>query len=222
MFCSPSPSLHRFGRLSLLAVAAALAAPGACRKPDSILLVEVAGLTPLSPMQFGVTVTVGLDSRRLMIPPNPGSVIALPTSFSVEVDPSRVGPVTVSVDALDDSSSIIGCGTTVQQHIQVGGQTVITVFLDSCGAGQGGGGGDDSGTINIGTGSDGGDDAADGGGGPGGAGAAGAGGRAGAGGGTGGAGGSAGGRGGSGGVGGRGGTGGTGGRADGGLDAANG
>src|SRR4030095_13328760 len=99
------------------------AAPG-CRKPDSILLIEVSSAMTIRPVQLAVNITAGLDSRRLMIPQVPGGQLSLPTSFTVELDRSRGGPLTVSIDALDELESIVACGTTVQQHLQVGGQTM--------------------------------------------------------------------------------------------------
>jgi hypothetical protein len=44
-------------------------------------------------------------------------------------------PLQVAITALDESSAIIACGITVQKHFQIGGQTVITVFLQLCDAG---------------------------------------------------------------------------------------
>jgi hypothetical protein len=113
-------------------VAALLLGPGGCKKPDTILLIEVAGPTSLNASQFRVTVTAGLDARAFLVPPMPrvaGDPIGLPTSFSLGLDRSRTGPITVSIDALDVDQSPLGFGTTMQEHIVIGGQTVITVFL---------------------------------------------------------------------------------------------
>jgi hypothetical protein len=105
----------------------------ACQKPDSILLVEVASTLSIQPSQLMVVVSAGLDSESLSVPPQPvPGGMKLPTSFTVELDRSRTMPLQVSITALDAASSILACGTTVQDHFQVGGQTVITVFLVSC------------------------------------------------------------------------------------------
>jgi hypothetical protein len=150
-------------RLLLLLVLAALGL-AACRRPDSILLVEVAGIQEIHPTQFRVTVTTGLESRVLVVPPDAGAPMTLPISFSVELDRSRTAPVTVAIEAFDDLQSIIGCGTTVQRHIQIGGQTVMTVWMDpSCGGQTGDGGVPDGGGpgADAGAGDDGATDAGD-------------------------------------------------------------
>jgi hypothetical protein len=107
-------------------------AAASCQKPDSILLVEVASVPPIEVAQLQVVISAGLDSTSLNVPPVPGSV-TLPTNFTVELDRSRGMPVQVAITALDGSGSMIACGTTVQDHYEVGGQTVITVFLQPCG-----------------------------------------------------------------------------------------
>ena len=144
----PRPPPSRL--LPLLLLAAALAAGGAaCRRPDSILLIEVATIVELHPTQFRVTVTSGLQSRALVVPPDAGAPMTLPISFTVELDRSRTAPVTVAIEAFDDQQSIIGCGTTVQRHIEIGGETVMTVWMDpTCGGAPGGDAGvpDDGGT----------------------------------------------------------------------------
>jgi hypothetical protein len=126
--------------LPLLALAAL--ALGACSRPDSILLIEVATLADMHPTQFRVTVTAGLQSGALAIPPDAGAPMTLPISFTVDLDRSRTAPVTVAIEAFDDQQSVIGCGTTVQRHIEIGGQTVMTVWMDpTCGAQPGDDGG---------------------------------------------------------------------------------
>jgi uncharacterized membrane protein YgcG len=128
----PFPAVPRLLLLSVLAASAA------CRRPDSVLLIEVAGSLALQPTQFRVVITTGLESRTLQVPPAPGGPFTLPVSFSIELDRSRTGPVTIAVDAFDASQSTIACGDTMQQHIEIGGQTIIAVILDtSCGGGTG-------------------------------------------------------------------------------------
>jgi hypothetical protein len=126
----------RWSRLvlgALLVLGLVFAPSFACQKPDSILLVEVASTLSIQPSQLMVVVSAGLDSESLSVPPQPvPGGMKLPTSFTVELNRSRTMPLQVSITALDASSSILACGTTVQEHFQVGGQTVITVFLVDC------------------------------------------------------------------------------------------
>ena len=113
----------------LVAVASVLAtATTACQRDDSILLVEVAGDLTLMPSQLSVTVTANGSSRLLLVPPAP-TTISLPTSFSVELDRSITGPVTIAIDALDDGGYVLASGTTTQTHINTGGETIIAVML---------------------------------------------------------------------------------------------
>jgi hypothetical protein len=147
----------RRAQLSVLgfAVTAALMTPGGCKKPDTILLIEIAGPISIKPSQFLVNVNAGFVTRLLEVPLEPRSKddpIILPTSFSLGLDRSHTGPITVTIDARGDDKSTVGFGTTIQQHIVIGGQTVITVFLmegmdpgPDGGAGAGGGGGSTTG-----------------------------------------------------------------------------
>ncbi|HEY2729887.1 MAG TPA: hypothetical protein VGK52_08085 [Polyangia bacterium] len=119
-------------RSGLVGLVGFLLAWGGCKPSDTILLVEVAGPAALMPSQFSVTVSAGPDARNFFVPPTPtpaGEPISLPASFTIALDRSRMGPITVSIDALDASGSPIGFGTTMQQHIQIGGQTSISVML---------------------------------------------------------------------------------------------
>jgi hypothetical protein len=126
----------------------ALLALSGCKQSDSILLIEVFGPSDLVPTQLSVTVTAGLDARFFPVPPMPlpGDTIALPASFTIALDRAHAGPITVSIDALD-AQIPLGYGMTMQQHIQIGGQTIIPVMLmhglppDSPDAGQDGAGG---------------------------------------------------------------------------------
>jgi hypothetical protein len=113
----------------MVAVAGVLAAATlACQRDDSILLVEVAGDLALMPAQLSVTVTANGSSRLFVVPPEP-TTISLPTSFSVELDRSITGPVTISIDALDAGGSVLDSGATTQTHINTGGQTIVAVML---------------------------------------------------------------------------------------------
>ncbi len=100
----------------------------ACQRDDSILLVEVAGDLTLMPVQLSVTVTADARSRSFLIPPERGA-ISLPSSFTVELDRSITGPVTIAIDALDGYDTVVASGTTTQTHIIPGGQTIITITL---------------------------------------------------------------------------------------------
>jgi hypothetical protein len=99
-----------------------------CKQSDTVLLVTVYGPSSLKATQLSVTVTAGIDARNILVPATPGDVIPLPASFTISLDRSHMGPITISIDALD-SSGTIGFGTTMMQHIQIGGQTDIAVML---------------------------------------------------------------------------------------------
>lgn len=106
-------------------------------------------------------VMTGPQSRSLVVSPPPGKTVDLPASFSVELSPGLTGPVAISVDATDASGLVIAHGTAIQQNIDVGGQTVISVMLVSgampgVDAGDADGGGPDAGGDASGTGSAGG------------------------------------------------------------------
>jgi hypothetical protein len=113
------------------AAVAASTALAACHRSDSMLLVEVAGDLDLHPVALGVGVTIGTQTRLLQVPAAPGAQLTLPVSFSVEVDPSLRGPVSIAVDAKDAGGGVIARGLTTQDNIDVGGQTVLTVMLVS-------------------------------------------------------------------------------------------
>jgi len=76
-------------------------------------------------------VTIGSQTRSRVVPSAPGPAITLPASVSVELDPDLRGPVAVSVDATDASGFVIARGTAIQDNIDVGGQTILTVVLAS-------------------------------------------------------------------------------------------
>jgi hypothetical protein len=106
-----------------------VAALAACQNSDSILLVEVGGDLSLFPSQLYVTVTAGgIEHPPFPVPPYP-TTIYLPTSFTVELDRSITGSVTIAIDALDVYGYVVASGTTTQTHIATGGQTVIAVTL---------------------------------------------------------------------------------------------
>ena len=72
----------------------------------------------------GAAVGDGDGGRRSHAPswcrPRP-TTISLPTSFTVELDRSITGPVTIAIDALDDGGYVLASGTTTQTHINTGG-----------------------------------------------------------------------------------------------------
>jgi hypothetical protein len=120
-----------------LLVLAGVMAIYACQS-SSILLVEVSGDLGLMPQQLSVTVTAGGRTKApLLIPPAP-TPISLPTSFTIELDGSITGPVTIAIDALDGNGSVMASGATMQTHINIGGQTLIPVTIGSGSGGPGG------------------------------------------------------------------------------------
>jgi hypothetical protein len=87
------------------------------------------------------------------VPPSP-TAISFPTSFTIELDGSITGPVTIAIDALDGNGNVMATGSTTQTHINIGGETIVTVIVGSgaatpagtsVGGGGGNGGGGDSG-----------------------------------------------------------------------------
>jgi hypothetical protein len=103
-----------------------------CTKSDTILLIEIYGPFALEPWQFLATITAGNDAKSFYIPPE-RHPSPLPQSFSVALDRSHTGPMTVTIQAYDERFIEIANGTTVQQHIVIGGQTVIAVELTESG-----------------------------------------------------------------------------------------
>jgi hypothetical protein len=103
---------------------------GGCRRADSYLLVEVAGDLSLMPAQFQVAVDCRkpMLSRVFNIPEAP-TAITLPASFSIELDRNIIGPVVVYVAAVDVNGGLLGSGQTRQEHIKVGDDTIISVWL---------------------------------------------------------------------------------------------
>jgi hypothetical protein len=117
--------------LQLLALLAIGLAAGACKQSDSILLVLVYGPQSLDATQLSVTIFASPDTHNIPVAPStPGASIRLPASFTISLDRSYAAPITISIDALDASGSIVGFGTTMMQHIQVGGQTDIAITLN--------------------------------------------------------------------------------------------
>jgi hypothetical protein len=113
----------------LFAAAVPLVA-AACHRADSELLVEVSGDLTLQPTVFLVTMSVdGRAKPTFPVPSNPSGTITLPASFSVELDRSLTGPVTIAVDAQDAGGNTIASGQTTQEHINAGGETVIAVTI---------------------------------------------------------------------------------------------
>jgi hypothetical protein len=135
--------------LALAALALSLTAAG-CKQSDTVLLVEVWGdAAEIVPVQFLVTIHAGLDTHAIDIPQNfdPANAHPLPQSFTISMDRSLTGPMTITVDAKDQSGTTIASGTTMEEHPVIGGQTVVSVMLTLL-AGQGvpvRGAGDDGG-----------------------------------------------------------------------------
>src|SRR5262249_27273528 len=107
-----------------------LLVPAGCKKTDTILLVEISGPVreDLIPFQFLVTISTNIETRSLDVPETPHATI-LPASFSVALDRAHMGPITISITGRDEASRPILEGTTTQEHIVIGGQTIIPVML---------------------------------------------------------------------------------------------
>jgi hypothetical protein len=139
--------------LAFVFVVGALALCG-CRKPDTIIVVEVSA-PPAKTMskpanQLFVKVTTSSDGRFFFVPKEPKvGGITFPTSFSLSFDESQMAPITVAIDAyadLDNAQGFNGfTGVTTQDHVNVGGQTVVSVFLVENTAPATGGGDQDGG-----------------------------------------------------------------------------
>jgi hypothetical protein len=111
-------------------IAAALAGSAGCNRADSFLLVAVGGDLTLQPAQFQVGVSAGMQNKQFSIPRQPASSpIALPASFSIELDRDLTGPVTVYVLAVDGGGTAIAEGQTTQAHINAGGETIVAVTI---------------------------------------------------------------------------------------------
>ncbi|HXJ20094.1 MAG TPA: hypothetical protein VMT03_07665 [Polyangia bacterium] len=116
-----------------------------CHRPNSVLLVEVAGDLNLTPFALSVTVTAPRTAERTFYISPPSGVVSLPASFTVELPGTIVGPVTVAITAIDPLGLIVASGTATRQDLDVGGQTILVVTLVDTGyvvstpdAGQGG------------------------------------------------------------------------------------
>src|SRR4051794_3515020 len=123
---------RRIHALSWLLLAALACFAGAsCKKSDTILLVEVYGPIEIRPSQFSVTITAGMETHSIIVPKTiqaAGSIV-LPASFTIALDSSQTGPITTSINAYDESRSIIAYGTTMTEHVLAGGVTGIAVSL---------------------------------------------------------------------------------------------
>jgi hypothetical protein len=144
-----------------LAVLVSSLAPAGCKKSDTVLLVEVYAVEPdiQPPFQFNVTVIAGFEARAILVPEtlNPASSITLPTSFTISMDRSHTGPISIRIDAYDEVRTTTAAGSTTQEHPVIGGQTVIAVGLSRVMGPNGPDGGADGGTSDDGAAGDGGD-----------------------------------------------------------------
>ena len=106
--------------------AAVTLAVAACQRPDSTLLIEVTSTVALSPASLRATVSA--DTRSWAGGAS-GDPIVLPAGMEVGLPRDVVGPVTATVDAYDAAEGWLASGTTVQAHIDAGGDTTIVVTL---------------------------------------------------------------------------------------------
>jgi hypothetical protein len=116
-------------RLVALGAVVGLTALAACQQADSILLVEVGGDLTLMPAEMQVTVTAGGQTHGpIFVPPSP-TPFTLPTSFTVELDRSITGPVTIAINVFDANGYLVAFGSATQTFIDTGGQTIVAVTL---------------------------------------------------------------------------------------------
>ena len=108
------------------AAAVILALAAACQRADSTLLIEVTSNVALTPASLQATVWA---DTRVWGGSASGDPIGLPTGLEVVVPRDVVGPVTVTVDAYDGYQELLATGTSVQAHIDAGGDTTIVVTL---------------------------------------------------------------------------------------------
>jgi len=125
------PSLTRLRLLVLLALGLV---GGACKQPDTILFVTVAGPNNLPANQLSVLVSIGDgETHAILVPKDPGDFITLTASFTVALPSSAMAPVTVMITAnyvhADGTFDTVGAGITTTPHIYIGGQTDVAVFL---------------------------------------------------------------------------------------------
>jgi len=116
-------------RFAVVGAMAGVVAFGGCQQADSILLVEVGGDQTLTLGQLQVTVTAdGQMHAPILVPPSP-TTITLPTSFTIELDRSINGPVTVAIQGWDNLSVTVALGSSTQTYINTGGTTIVAVTL---------------------------------------------------------------------------------------------
>jgi hypothetical protein len=106
--------------------AAVTLAVAACQRSDSTLLVEVTSTVALAPASLRATVSA---DRRSWTAGASGDPITLPAGLELGLPRDVVGPVTATVDAYDAAEGWLAAGTTVQAHIDAGGDTTIVVTL---------------------------------------------------------------------------------------------
>ena len=123
----------------LFAVLAVLAVVGAvvvgCSHADTVVQVQVQGGTT-GIQHLEAMLTIAGQTRVFMVPAQPRS-IALPTSFTVQIDRSVQGQLDVGVVAFDGSNGIIGHGTTSLPALSIGQTNQVVVNLTP-GGGDGG------------------------------------------------------------------------------------
>ena len=108
------------------AAAVTLAIASACQRGDSTLLIEVTSDAALAPSSLAAKVSA--DTRSWTGSAS-GDPILLPVGMEIVVPRDVVGPATVTVDAYDSAQGLLATGTSVQAHIDAGGDTTIVVTL---------------------------------------------------------------------------------------------
>lgn len=95
--------------------------------PDTVFNVTVNG-NQQNVRQFKVDLNVGGTLKSKQIPAQP-SAIALPTSFSIQFDPSLEPPLTLTVTAIDDKNVPIASGSSSTTTFVKGKENAISVSL---------------------------------------------------------------------------------------------
>jgi hypothetical protein len=135
-----------------LALSGALAGlAGGCSDTKTVIFVSVTGdATGISQLKV-VLATAGLSTTFFIPSPPPKELFSLPTSFTVEMDRSRQGDLTVDIEAQDAAGKKLAGGSGILTNIDVGHRNEMDVALTTetppAGGDDGGvPGGDDGGT----------------------------------------------------------------------------
>jgi hypothetical protein len=123
---------------------------GGCSDTKTVVFVNVTGdATGISQLKV-VLATAGLSTTFFIPSPPPKELFSLPTNFTVEMDPSRQGDLTVDIEAQDAAGQKLASGSGILTNINVGHRNEMDVALTTDtppgGGDDGGVPGDDGGT----------------------------------------------------------------------------